>query len=88
MWREAIQSARESFTVSPSVELIGGRLAIARGCEGILEYDTEKITIGFADYALLFWGDALTIRELSKDCLEISGNILRVEYQAKRQMEC
>lgn len=62
------------------VTLTGNRLAVVDGCDGIIDYDDEKILLRAGRLTVRFSGRGLALRRLTENSAVIEGFISQVEY--------
>lgn len=78
--KEVITSTKEALIIEPSIEILSNHLATIQGAKGIIEYTDELVRVSLADREVRFYGEGLSIGCLTRDSLEISGKIARLEY--------
>ena len=62
------------------IELFGNKKALIEGCNGILEYSSEKIKLDTGKKAVVFSGLNLSMRDFNLVELSISGDIMSIEF--------
>lgn len=62
------------------IELIGNRSAVIDGCDGIVDYDDEKVIVRTGRLTVRFVGHSLKLKRLTTDSAVIDGVIQSVEY--------
>ena len=62
------------------IELIGNRSAVVDGCDGIVDYDDEKVIVRTGRLTVRFLGRGLKLKRLTADSAVIDGVIQSVEY--------
>ena len=62
------------------ITLTGNRSAVVDGCDGIIDYDAEKILLRAGRLTVRFWGRDLALRRLTENSAVIEGFISQVEY--------
>lgn len=62
------------------IQLTGNRLAEVDGCDGIVDYNDEKIILRAGRLTVLFFGRDLALRRLTENAAVIEGYLTRVEY--------
>ena len=62
------------------IELIGNRSAVIDGCDGIIDYDDEKVIVRTGRLTVRFLGRSLKLKRLTADSAVIDGVIQSVEY--------
>lgn len=72
--------AKGIIEIPPSIQVFSNKQAIVQGAQGIVEYTAELIRLSYAGGEARFYGQALSIGCLSKEGLEITGRIERLEY--------
>ncbi len=64
----------------PLITLTGNRSAVVDGCDGIIDYDDEKILLRAGRFTVRFCGRDLSLRRLTENSAVIEGFISQVEY--------
>lgn len=62
------------------IQLTGNRSAVVDGCDGIVDYDDEKIILRAGRLTVHFLGRDLALRRLTENSAVIEGFLTRVEY--------
>lgn len=62
------------------IELTGNRSAVVDGCDGIVDYDDEKVIVRAGRLTVRFVGHSLKLKRLTADSAVIDGVIQSVEY--------
>lgn len=62
------------------IELTGNRSAVVDGCDGIVDYDDEKVIVRTGRLTVRFLGRDLKLMRLTGDSAVIRGVIHSVEY--------
>lgn len=62
------------------IELTGNRSAVVDGCDGIVDYDDEKVIVRAGRLTVRFVGHSLKLKCLTADSAVIDGVIQSVEY--------
>ncbi len=62
------------------IQLTGNRSAVVDGCDGIVDYDDEKIILRAGRLTVHFLGRDLALRRLTENSAVIEGFLIRVEY--------
>lgn len=62
------------------ITLTGNRSAVVDGCDGIIDYDGEKILLRAGRLTVRFGGRDLALRRLTENSAVIEGFISQVEY--------
>lgn len=74
---------------SPVVELHGNRRAVVDGCDGIVDYDSERVILRGGRLILRFSGRGLRLVRLTESSAIVEGAIHQVEYAcAKAEGAC
>lgn len=64
----------------PRVELIGNRSAVVDGCDGIMDYDTERIKLRLGRMTLEITGRNLHLKALTASSAVVVGVIQGLQY--------
>ncbi len=64
----------------PLITLTGNRSAVVDGCDGIIDYDDEKILLKAGRLTVRFCGRGLALRRLTENSAVIEGFLSQVEY--------
>lgn len=62
------------------IELTGNRQAVVDGCDGIVDYNEEKILVRTGRFTVHFSGRNLRLKCLTENSAVIEGFISSVEY--------
>lgn len=62
------------------ISLTGNRSAVVDGCDGVMDYDDEKVILRTGRLTVRLSGRDLRLRRLTEDSAVIEGIIDRVEY--------
>lgn len=62
------------------LSITGNRNAVVDGCDGIVDYDDEKVILRTGRLTVRIGGRDLRLRRLTEDSAVIEGIIDRVEY--------
>lgn len=62
------------------IELTGNRSAVVDGCDGIVDYDEEKVIVRTGRLTVRFLGRGLRLKRLTENSAVIEGFISSVEY--------
>lgn len=62
------------------IQLTGNRSAVVEGCDGIVDYDEEKVIVRAGRLTVRFLGRNLRLKRLTEDSAVIEGFINAVEY--------
>lgn len=63
------------------IELTGNRRAVIDGCDGIVDYDKEKVIVRTGRMTICFSGRSLRLCRLTENSAIIEGFIQQVEYR-------
>lgn len=61
-------------------EILGTAKLILEGCDGVIEYETEKIGLRCGRHAVWVEGKSLRLLCLEEDCAVITGHIEAVRF--------
>lgn len=64
----------------PMVELSGNRRVVVDGCDGIVDYDEEKVILRAGRLTLRFEGQGLRLMRLTENSAVIEGRIHQLLY--------
>lgn len=82
--KKLISNAKESILdntlLTTQIEITSNNHAIIQGSRGVIEYDQNMIRINLNSKEIQFWGDNFLIEYLSNDCIEIRGEIIKIEF--------
>lgn len=62
------------------IQLTGNRLAIVDGCDGIVDYDDDKVILRTGRLTVRFSGRGLRLKKLTESSAVIEGFFTSVEY--------
>lgn len=62
------------------IAVTGNRSAVVDGCDGIVDYDQEKVILRAGRLTVQISGRDLRLRRLTEDSAVIEGIISRLEY--------
>lgn len=62
------------------IQLTGNRSAVVDGCDGIVDYDDEKVILRAGRFTVRFLGRNLKLKRLTESSAVIEGFISAVEY--------
>lgn len=62
------------------IQLTGNRTAVVDGCDGIVDYDDEKVILRAGRLTVRFLGRNLKLKRLTENSAVIEGFISAVEY--------
>jgi len=61
--------------------LSGNREAILDGCQGVIEYEENKIKLKIGKQAVTFCGDSLQIKCMTDDTVIIEGKLSQLQFE-------
>ncbi|WP_099204051.1 YabP/YqfC family sporulation protein [Scatolibacter rhodanostii] len=64
----------------PRIELVGNRSVIIDGCDGIIDYDENKVAVRLGRITANITGHSMRLRVLTENTAIIDGYIHAVEY--------
>lgn len=64
----------------PVIELNGNRTAVVDGCDGIVDYDREKVILRTGRLTVRFSGRNLRLKRLTASSAVVEGFISNVEF--------
>lgn len=70
----------EKTLSAPQIEISSNNHAVIQGADTVLEYDQNIIRIKLSTQEIQFWGNDFSIEYLTGDCVEIRGEINKVEF--------
>lgn len=62
------------------IQITGNRTAVIDGCDGIMDYDDEKVILRTGRLTVRFLGRGLRLKRLTEDSAVIEGFLTTVEY--------
>lgn len=62
------------------IELTGNRTAVVDGCDGIVDYDEEKVILRTGRLTVRFSGRGLRLKRLTENSAVIEGFLTGVEF--------
>ena len=74
---EALELPKEIMLNLPLISLVGREEVTIENYKGILEYGEELVRIGTAAGVLRLTGSGLCLKQLSAECMVVTG---RIEY--------
>ena len=77
---KALELPEELISGAPHIEMSGNRDVIIDGYMGIIEYDDEKVKLSAGKYAIKISGRDLTLKNMQRDSICISGFIYAMEF--------
>lgn len=76
----------ETTMQTSQIEVISNNCAVIQGADRVLEYDVNIIRISLSSNEskeakeIQFWGNNFSIEYLTGDCIEIRGEISKIEF--------
>lgn len=70
----------EKSVRGPRIELTGNRSAVIDGCDGIIDYDENRVSVKLGRITAHIAGRSLKLRVLTENTAIIEGYIHSVEY--------
>ena len=67
-------------TGSSVIELTGNRFAVVDGCDGIVDYNDEKVVLRTGRLTVNFSGRNLRLKRLTENSAVVEGFISSLEY--------
>ena len=77
---EALELPKEIMLNLPLISFIGREEVSIENYKGILEYGEETVRVGTAAGALRLTGRGLCIKQLSAECLVVTGRVEKLEF--------
>ena len=77
---EALELPKEIMLNLPLISLIGREEVTIENYKGILEYDEEMVRIGTAAGVLRLTGKELCLKQLSAECMVVTGKIENIGF--------
>lgn len=77
---EALELPKEIMLNLPLISLIGQEEVTIENYKGILEYDEAQVRIGTAAGILWLQGKGLCLKQLSAECMVVTGRIEKLEF--------
>ena len=77
---EALELPKEILLNLPLISLIGREEVTIENYKGILEYGEETVRIGTAVGVLRLRGRGLCLKQLSAECMVVTGQIEGLEF--------
>lgn len=77
---EALDLPKEIMLNLPLVSLIGKEEVTVENYKGILEYSEEMVRIGTAAGILQLRGRGLCLKQLSAECMVVTGNVEGLDF--------
>ena len=78
---EALELPKEIMLDLPLISLVGLEEATIENYKGILEYGEEMVRIGTAAGVLQLTGRGLCLKQLSAECMVVTGRIENLSFQ-------
>ena len=77
---EALELPKEIMLNLPLISFIGREEVSIENYKGILEYGEETVRVGTAAGILRLTGRGLCIKQLSAECLVVTGRVEKLEF--------
>ena len=77
---EALELPKEIMLNLPLISLVGREEVTIENYRGILEYSEEVVRIGTAAGVLCLKGNGLCLKQLSAECMVVTGTITGMEF--------
>lgn len=77
---EALELPKEILLHLPLISFIGQEEVTIENYKGILEYNEETVRIGTAAGVLRLTGRGLCLKQLSAECMVVTGCVERMEF--------
>ncbi|MCI5679350.1 MAG: sporulation protein YqfC [Bacteroidales bacterium] len=77
---EALELPKEIMLNLPLISFIGREEVSIENYKGILEYGEETVRVGTAAGVLRLTGRGLCIKQLSAECLVVTGRVEKMEF--------
>lgn len=77
---EALELPKEIMLNLPLVSFIGREEVSIENYKGILEYGEETVRVSTATGILRLTGSGLCIKQLSAECLVVTGKVEKMEF--------
>ncbi len=77
---DALELPKEVMLNLPLISLTGREELTIENYKGIMEYGEETIRVNTAAGTLKIQGKGLLLKQLTVECIVITGRILRVEF--------
>ena len=77
---EALELPKEIMLNLPLISLVGREEITIENYKGILEYGEEMVRIGTAAGVLRIQGNGLCLKQLSSECMVVTGRIDHLSY--------
>lgn len=70
----------EHITGGSKIEITGNRSAVIDGCDGIVDYDADKVVVKTGRLTAIISGRNLKLKVLTENTAVIEGFIEKLEY--------
>lgn len=77
---EALELPKEIVLHLPLISCIGQEEVTIENYKGVLEYNEETVRIGTAVGVLRLMGQELCIKQLSAECMVVTGCVEQIEF--------
>ena len=77
---EAMELPKEIMLNLPLVTLVGQEEVTIENYRGILEYSEETVRVGTAAGILQLRGEKLCLKQLSADCMVVTGKVEKLDF--------
>ena len=77
---EALELPKEIMLNLPLISLVGREEVTIENYKGILEYSEETVRIGTAAGVLRLEGSGLCLKQLSAECIVVTGRIENLSF--------
>ena len=77
---EALELPKEIMLNLPLISFIGREEVSIENYKGILEYGEETVRVGTAVGVLRLTGQNLCIKQLSAECMVVTGRVEKLEF--------
>ena len=77
---EALELPKEIRLHLPLISFIGQEEVTIENYKGILEYSEETVRIGTAAGVLRLEGQGLCLKQLSAECMVVTGRVEKMEF--------
>lgn len=77
---EALELPKEIMLNLPLISFIGREEVSIENYKGILEYGEETVRVGTAAGVLRLTGRGLCIKQLSAECMVVTGRVEKLEF--------
>lgn len=66
--------------LGPRIEIVGNKRIVVDGCDGIIDYDDEKVSIKLGKMKVDISGKSLKLKVLTVNTAVITGYVRNIEY--------